>query len=118
MPTVKNGDSVKVHYTGKLADGTVFDTSEGNEPLAFIIGEGRVIEGFETAVVGMEPGETKTVHIPPEKAYGPHQDAMVIVIDRKDVPEDIDPEIDQVFSCATKTGRSLTSELPKFRKQA
>ena len=64
MAQAKTGDTVKVHYTGKLDDDTVFDTSEGREPLQFTIGEGRLIPDFEQAVVGMEPGETKTIQIP------------------------------------------------------
>ncbi len=73
MVQAKEGDTVRVHYTGKLKDGTVFDTSGDRAPLEFTIGGGQVIPGFEQAVVGMEPGETKTATIPPEEAYGPHR---------------------------------------------
>jgi peptidylprolyl isomerase len=69
---VKNGDTVRVHYRGSLADGTVFDESEGREPLTFTVGLGQVIPGFERAVVGLEPGDSTSVTIDPEDAYGPH----------------------------------------------
>ncbi len=66
----KKGDAVKVHYKGSLSDGTVFDSSEGREPLAFVLGQGHVIPGFDKGVEGMEIGESKTVHIPCSEAYG------------------------------------------------
>jgi len=71
MP-VKNGDTVRVHYRGTLADGTMFDESAGRDPLAFTVGLGQVIPGFEAAVVGLEPGESVNVTIEPQDAYGPH----------------------------------------------
>ncbi len=79
---VKHGDTVKIHYTGKLEDGTIFDTSAKRDPLQFIIGAGQVISGFEEAVVGMNPSESKTVKVPADKAYGPHREEMVLVVDR------------------------------------
>lgn len=107
MAKVQDGDLVKVHYTGKLEDGTVFDRSDENKPLQFVIGEGKIIPGFEEAVIGMEPGESKTVTIPAEKAYGPHQDKMVMTIDRKAVPENIDPMVDQTLQVRQKDGRTF-----------
>jgi len=73
MPAV-SGDTVTVHYTGRLADGSTFDSSEGREPLLFTLGAGDVIPGFDAAVIGLEPGEKATVVIPPEEAYGPRYD--------------------------------------------
>jgi FKBP-type peptidyl-prolyl cis-trans isomerase 2 len=90
MAGAKKGDSVRVFYTGRLEDGAVFDTSEGHEPLAFTIGGKEVIRGFEQAVVGMQPGESKTTTLPPEKAYGPHRPEKVAEVERKDVPEHIE----------------------------
>jgi len=89
----KRGDNVKVHYTGSLDDGSVFDSSEGKEPLSFAVGSGQVIAGFDEAVVGMAVGESKTVHIPAEKAYGPRNDEMVIHAPIEQVPSDLNPEI-------------------------
>ena len=89
MAQAENGNTVKVHYTGRFEDGTMFDSSSNSGPLQFVIGEGRVIPGFEQAVVGMSPGESKSTTIPPEEAYGPHHEQMVQVIDRKQVPPDL-----------------------------
>ncbi len=92
MVQAKEGDTVRVHYTGKLEDGTVFDTSSEESPLEFTIGEGEIIPGFEQAVIGMEPGEARTARIPPEEAYGSHRDDMMLTVDRGEVPEEINPE--------------------------
>ena len=89
----KQGDSVKVHYTGKLDDGTVFDSSRDREPLEFTLGEKAVIPGFESAVEGMAVGETATVNIPPAEAYGERRDDMVVKIPRENFPENIDAEV-------------------------
>ncbi len=93
MEGAKRGNNVKVHYTGKLDDGTVFDTSEGHEPLEFAIGSGQVIPGFDEAVVGMVVGEKKDVHIPVEKAYGERQDELVMTVPKSHVPPDLTLEL-------------------------
>lgn len=95
MAAAKAGDRVKVHYTGKLPDGSVFDSSETREPLEFTIGEQEVIPGFENAVIGMVPGDSKTESIPVDQAYGPRRDDMVIAIDRKEIPEDVPLQVGQ-----------------------
>ncbi|MFQ6112908.1 MAG: peptidylprolyl isomerase [bacterium] len=95
MTQVKHGDTVKVHYTGKLEDGTVFDSSIDGEPMQFKIGEGQLISGFEQAVVGMKPGETKSANVPANEAYGPHREDMVIVVERKKLPAHLNPEVGQ-----------------------
>jgi len=89
----KTGDIVKVHYTGRLQDGTVFDTSVGSEPLEFTIGQGQLISGFEQAVIGMKVGESKTVTIPVDQAYGPRRDDMILVVEQDQLPEDLDPRV-------------------------
>ncbi len=86
MAQAKQGDTVQVHYTGKLEDGTVFDTSRERHPLRFTLGNGQVIAGFEQAVVGMNVGETKTTVIPVEQAYGPRRDDMVVTMSRENLP--------------------------------
>ena len=88
----KQGDTVNVHYTGKLDDGTVFDTSVGGEPLQFTIGGSEVIPAFEQATVGMNPGESKTIRILSSEAYGPHREEMMLVADRTKFPADFQPE--------------------------
>lgn len=89
MAEAKKGDTVQVNYTGKLQDGTVFDSSQGRTPLEFTIGAGQIIPDFEQAIVGMRPGETKTIQTPAERAYGPHDENMVIEIEREMVPEEL-----------------------------
>lgn len=93
MAEVKNGDTIKVHYTGKLEDGTVFDSSSGRDPLEFKVGEGQVILGFEEAVIGMSPGDTKTVKIPENQAYGGTREDMLIKLDRNQIPPHIQLEV-------------------------
>jgi len=95
MAQAKDGDTVKIHYTGKLEDGTVFDTSIGREPLQFKIGEHQVIKGVENCIIGMNPDESKVVTIPSEEAYGPYHDEMVFDIPRDQFPSGIDPEVGQ-----------------------
>jgi peptidylprolyl isomerase len=107
MAQAKHGDTVKVHYTGKLEDGTVFDTSTEREPLEFTIGEGSIIPGFEKAVVGMDKGQSKTEVIPTEQAYGPYQEEMVVTIDRKQMPAEIAPEIGQQLNIQQPNGQVL-----------
>lgn len=95
MAQAKNGDKVKVHYTGKLENGTVFDSSVKREPLEFTIGSGEMIADFEQAVINMSPGDSKTVKIPYANAYGPHRDDMMMVVDKSQFPNDLEPRIDQ-----------------------
>lgn len=107
MKQAKYGDTVTVHYTGKLTDGTVFDSSNGGTPLEFRIGGGQIIPGFEQAVVGMSAGESKTAHIPVDDAYGPHRDEMVVEISRTQVPSDIEPEIGQQLQIQQPDGEVI-----------
>ncbi len=107
MAQAKTGDTVKVHYTGKLDDGTVFDTSADREPLQFTIGTGQLIPDFEQAVVGMNPGESKTVQIPSENAYGPHREEMVMEVDRSEFPENLEPQVDQRLQVSQSDGRTF-----------
>ncbi|OGR18326.1 MAG: peptidylprolyl isomerase [Desulfobacterales bacterium GWB2_56_26] len=93
MTQARKGDNVKVHYTGRLDDGTVFDSSEGREPLGFAVGSGQVIAGFDEAVMGMTVGESKVVHIPVEKAYGARKEELVMIVPVEQVPPDLDPEV-------------------------
>ena len=102
----KDSDTVKVHYTGTLDDGTVFDTSIEREPLEFTLGEGMLIPGFEEAVKGMQVGQSKTVTIPAEEAYGPYLDDLIIVVERSQLPEGLDPEVGQVLEVTQEDGRT------------
>ena len=105
MAQAKPGDTVKVHYNGSLEDGTIFDSSLGKEPLTFTLGQGMVIPGFENAVLGMNEGETKTVTIPPEEAYGPYDEDLVVTIERAQIPPHIAPEIGMVLQVTSQDGR-------------
>lgn len=107
MAKAKQGDTVKVHYAGRLADGSEFDSSQGAEPLRFTLGQGQVIEGFEQAVIGMKPGEAKTVDIPADEAYGPHQEEMVLKVDRSDLPAELKPEVGQQLQLRQAKGRPV-----------
>ena len=107
MTQVRDGDTVRVHYTGKLADGKTFDTSTGREPLEFTVGSGQVIPGFEQAVVGMNVGESKTVEIPTDQAYGPWREEKVIAVDRASFPENIEPQVGQRLELRQKDGRRV-----------
>ena len=89
MIRAAENDTVKVHYSGELADGTVFDRSPDERPLTFIIGKQEVIPGFEEAVVGMYMGEEKTVVVPPEKAYGAAKEELIDTVDRAELPADL-----------------------------
>jgi peptidylprolyl isomerase len=107
MSQARDGNSVKVHYTGTLDDGTVFDTSDGREPLEFTLGEGHVIPGFENAVRGMSPGETKTATIPAQDAYGMREPAAVFEVSRAQLPADVEPEEGQQLGLQDQHGRMI-----------
>ena len=93
MLLAKIGDEVSVHYTGKLVDGTVFDSTVGEDPLVFTLGEGDIIDGFEEGVLNMTVGEKKTVTLPPEKAYGERDEEMVVKVPRTEMPSDLEFEV-------------------------
>jgi len=107
MRQVKKGDTVKVHYRGTLEDGTMFDSSEGREPLRFKVGGGQVIQGFEEAVAGMAVGEKKTVIIPCGKAYGEIQDDLVMTVPMNQVPPELKPEVGQRLEVGGAGGELL-----------
>ena len=104
MSQAKKGDSVKIHYTGTLEDGKVFDSSAGRDPLGFTLGGGQVIVGFEEAVLGMALGDKKKVTIPSHKAYGEKNEELVIEVPRNQVPPDLNPEVDQKLQMGGPNG--------------
>ncbi len=107
MTVVKRGDRVQVHYTGTLDDGSVFDSSQGKEPLSFAVGSGQVIAGFDEAVLGMQPGEAKTVRIPVEKAYGERNDELVLQAPVNQIPADLNPEVGMQLEMGGANGEIL-----------
>jgi peptidylprolyl isomerase len=98
MAQVRKGDRVKIQYTGKLKDGTVFETTVGGEPLSFTVGKGKLIKGFDNALLGMTPGQTKTVTVSPAQGYGPHDPSLAVTVDRSDLPEGITPAVGEVLT--------------------
>jgi FKBP-type peptidyl-prolyl cis-trans isomerase 2 len=107
MSQATSGDTVHVHYTGKLGDGSVFDSSEGRDPLSFELGKGMVVPGFEKAVTGMEVGEKKTVTFPSEEAYGPRLDQLTFTVPRDNLPEGYDPKKGEMLRMETRDGRQM-----------
>jgi peptidylprolyl isomerase len=103
----KDGDTVKVQYTGTLEDGSIFDTSVGGEPLEFTLGQGQLIPGFEKAVIGMKVGESKTVNIPVDDAYGPYRDDLVAVVGRENLPEGMNPVVGQQLQITQADGSAI-----------
>lgn len=117
MTQAKNGDTVKIHYTGTLNDGTVFDSSAGREPLSFTLGSGMVIPGFDAAVLGMKKGESKTVNIPADQAYGPRNEQMVISVPRDQVPPDLSPELGMKLQMGGPNGEVVVVEVVEVADQ-
>lgn len=107
MAQAKTGNTVHIHYTGRLDDGTVFDSSQDREPLAFTLGEGQVIPGFEAAVTGMEPGQSITTEIPSDEAYGPRRPEMEISMPRSQFPDGLNPEVGQQLQMQTPDGQAV-----------
>lgn len=107
MRTAQSGDTVKVHYTGKLDDGTVFDSSRERDPLTFTIGEGNLIRGFEDAVVGMGVGEEKTETFPSEMAYGDEAPELLLKVARGEFPSDVEPMAGQMLEIRKPDGRKV-----------
>ncbi|TCO72810.1 FKBP-type peptidyl-prolyl cis-trans isomerase [Rhodovulum euryhalinum] len=107
MTKVKPGDKVRIHYTGTLADGTTFDTSEGRAPLEFTVGSGEIIPGLDAALPGMAAGEKKTVEIPCAEAYGDHNPEARQAIPRAQVPDEIPLEIGTRLQLQTPQGQVM-----------
>lgn len=104
----KIGDTIRVHYTGRLADGTVFSTTAGSHPLKFTVGSDMVISGFDKAVVGMKPGELKTVEIPAREAYGHYYNELVQEVSRKEVPSGLELKVGLGLRVRKEDGRIAT----------
>ena len=118
MAQAKKGDRVKIHYTGKLTNGTVFDSSAGREPLEFTLGSGQVIAGFDEAVDCMAVGEAKSILIPVDKAYGPRNEQLIMDIPRSQVPPDLDPQVDQQLQMGGPNGEVIVVKVVKVTESA
>lgn len=107
MSQAKSGDTVKIHYTGTLDDGTQFDSSAGREPLEFELGGGQVIPGFDSAVDGMSVGESKSVRIEPDQAYGERHDQLVQEVPRSALPDDLEPQVGMGLQSQSPDGQVM-----------
>ena len=107
MTTAKQGDTVHVHYTGTLEDGTEFDSSRDREPLVFTVGEGQVIAGFDQAVLGMQSGESRRVTIPADEAYGQYEDDLVFEVDRGQLPASFAPTLGEQYQMQQANGQTM-----------
>lgn len=117
MSTVKEGDTVKVHYTGKLNDGTVFDSSEDREPLEFTLGEGQLIPGFEKAVEGLEEGDSTTVEIPTDEAYGKRREDLELEVAKNELPDNVEPQVGmQLQMQQQESGQAIPVQITKVEE--
>ena len=107
MTKVKENNTVKVHYTGKLADGQVFDSSEGKEPLEFTLGQGRLIPGFEKGLIDMKLNEKKTINIAVEDAYGAPREDLIIEVSKSELPQEMAPEVGMGLVSRTPEGQEM-----------
>lgn len=117
MQQVKKGDTVKVHYKGTLTDGTVFDSSEGRQPLEFEVGGGMVISGFDNGVLGMTVGEKRTVNIPVDEAYGPKQNELIMEFPKDRFPEDMTPEVGMQLNMSNGQGQQFPVMIAEVKEE-
>lgn len=111
MSAAKKGDTVRVHYTGKLRDGSVFDTSWDRDPIEFKIGEGGIIPGFDKMVLGMKVGDMKTEKIRSDDAYGSRREDRIITVGRDQVPEGVKPKVSQQVQIRGEDGSAITATI-------
>ena len=114
MAQAKAGDKVRVHYRGTLDDGTQFDCSEGRDPLEFVVASGQVIPGFDEAVTGLEPGQSRSVHIPCEKAYGAVQEDLLFRVEKGAFP--FEPEVGMQVRMGLPTGQGMVVTVAGFEE--
>jgi FKBP-type peptidyl-prolyl cis-trans isomerase 2 len=118
MQQAKSGDTVKVHYSGRLTDGTTFDSSEGRDPLEFKVGNGDVIRGFDEGVTGMSVGEKKTVHIAADEAYGQKDENRIVEFPRANFPPDLEPEVGMQLNMTSGSGQVIPVTIIEVNKES
>jgi len=111
MAQAKRGDTVWVHYTGRLDDGTVFKTSDGHKPQRFKIGESKLLPALQQAVVGMKPGESRNIKIKADEAYGPRREEMVVAVDRKNFPKNVELYVGMELDVCQNDGKVFPSKV-------
>jgi len=117
MQQVKHGDTIQVHYHGKLNDGATFDSSEGRNPLEFEVGSGMVIPGFDAGVTGMTIGEKKTIVIPAEEAYGPRMEDMIMEFPKAQFPPDMVPEVGMQLNMSNGSGQQFPVRIVEVKEE-
>ncbi|AQS92994.1 peptidylprolyl isomerase [Polaribacter sp. BM10] len=118
MMQVKENNTVKVHYTGKLTDGQIFDTSEGKEPIEFTLGEGRLIPGFEKGLLNMKLNEKKTLNIAKEDAYGEVNAQLIQEVAKKDLPQDMEPQVGMGLVSKAPDGSEMNLMVVEVKEDA
>jgi peptidylprolyl isomerase len=118
MAQVKSGDTVRVHYHGKLTNGTTFDSSEGREPLEFTVGSGQVIKGFDEAMIDMNIGDKKTVNIPVDNAYGQRSDDMMMEYPLSEFPPEMKPEIGMELHMSDNMGNVFPVVITEVKSES
>jgi FKBP-type peptidyl-prolyl cis-trans isomerase 2 len=111
MSAAKAGDTVQVHVTGKLENGAVFDSSDKGAPMQVTLGHHRVIPGLEEALIGMLPGDEKTVKVPPEKAFGDRREDLIVEFDRARVPQEVDAQVGKQLQIQAQDGQSVPAQV-------
>ncbi|SLM32604.1 Peptidyl-prolyl cis-trans isomerase [Desulfamplus magnetovallimortis] len=115
---INAGDTISVDYTGKLENGKVFDSSEGKAPLTFTVGSGMLIRGFDSAVIGMKKGESKTVNIPPEEGYGVRNEDAFVELARQHIPEDIPLALGMMLQLQDPEGRPVPATVAEIGEES
>ena len=116
MNTAKSGDKVRVNYTGRSEDGQVFESSVGLMPLTFTIGAGEVVKGFEDAVIGMYPGQRKTVSVDPEDGFGMYDNNLIVELPRESLPDDLNVQVGMDFEMEDEDGNVLPAVVIKVQE--
>jgi peptidylprolyl isomerase len=116
VETAKKGDTVKVNYTGRSEDGSVFESSVGLIPLVFTIGSDEVVQGFEDAVLGMSPGERKTVVVQPEEGFGMYDEDLIFEVGKDELPDDFYPQVGMDFDMVDDDGQELSATVIEVNK--